>query len=367
MGLGYEHVRDADFVGNAPQWAEEAVAKLSARPVQPGRYDLVLMPSHLFLTIHESIAHPTELDRIMGYEANYAGTSFISRIEDYLGKFRYGRELMNVQGERSRPGSLATVGWDDEGVRPGDYLIVKDGILHDLQTTREQAPWLADWYRRIGEPVRSHGNSLRAELVRRAVPADAEREPAPDPERDVSLEELIADVRDGILIEGRGVLLHRPAALQRAVRRAGVPRDPQRARGGDAQGRRLPDPHAGVLELDGPDRRAEQLRAWAAPSTTARASPRRATPSRTAAPGALPRGQRDQHRDARGTALPEGKSLHAACFRRRATGGAVDSEGVSPRLTFRVTPIVSAARRPGGPVFLHLPASGSPYPRCFRT
>ena len=77
MGLGFEHVRDAKLVENAPRWAEEAVQKLSARAVEPGRYDLVLMPTHLWLTIHESIAHPTELDRLMGYEANYAGTSFI--------------------------------------------------------------------------------------------------------------------------------------------------------------------------------------------------------------------------------------------------------------------------------------------------
>ena len=75
MGKGYEHVIDAKLVENAPRWAEEAVRKLSAKPVEVGRYDLVLHPSHLWLTIHESIAHPTELDRAMGYEANYAGTS----------------------------------------------------------------------------------------------------------------------------------------------------------------------------------------------------------------------------------------------------------------------------------------------------
>ncbi|HEU0302313.1 MAG TPA: TldD/PmbA family protein, partial [Longimicrobium sp.] len=204
MGLGYEHVRDARLVENASQWAQDAVAKLTAKPVEPGRYDLVLMPSHLFLTIHESIAHPTELDRIMGYEANYAGTSFISPIEDFLGKFRYGQPIMNIQAERSAPGSLATVGWDDEGVRPDEYLIVKDGILSDLQTTREQAPWLADWYRQQGKPVRSHGNSY----AQRWADVQFQRMPnvnlMPHPERDVPLEELIEGVENGILIEGRG-------------------------------------------------------------------------------------------------------------------------------------------------------------------
>jgi TldD protein len=204
MGLGYEHVRDSDLVGNAPRWAEDAVAKLTARPVDPGRYDLVLMPSHLFLTIHESVAHPTELDRIMGFEANYAGTSFIHPISDYLGKFRFGQEIMNIQAERSAPGSLATIGWDDEGVRPDEYLIVKNGILNDLQTTREQAPWLAEWYAQQGKPVRSHGNSYAESWSDVQFQRMPNVNLMPHPERDVSLEELVGDVENGILIEGRG-------------------------------------------------------------------------------------------------------------------------------------------------------------------
>ncbi|HEU4561329.1 MAG TPA: TldD/PmbA family protein [Longimicrobium sp.] len=204
MGLGYEHVRNAKLVENAPKWAEDAVRKLTARPVQPGRYDLVLLPSHLFLTIHESIAHPTELDRILGYEANFAGTSFISPIQDYLGKFRYGPDIFNVQAERSAPGSLATVGWDDEGVRPDEYLIVKNGILNDLQTTREQAPMLADWYRSQGRPVRSHGNSYAESWADVQFQRMPNVNVLPHPERDVSLDELLDGVKDGIMIEGRG-------------------------------------------------------------------------------------------------------------------------------------------------------------------
>jgi len=202
LGLGYEHVRDSHLIENAPVWAEEAVEKLSARPVQPGRYDLVLLPSHLFLTIHESIAHPTELDRIMGFEANYAGTSFIS--PDFLGNFRYGPEIMNIQGERSAHGGMSTCGWDDEGVRPEDYLIVKEGILWDLQTTREQAPWLADWYRQIGRPVRSHGQSYAQSWADMQFQRMPNINLLPHPERDVPLEELIDGVEDGIMIEGRG-------------------------------------------------------------------------------------------------------------------------------------------------------------------
>ena len=77
---------ECDLVGNAAKWGEEAAQKLKAKPVEVGRYDLVLHPTHLWLTIHESIAHPTELDRAMGYEANYAGTSFVAPPEQYLGK-----------------------------------------------------------------------------------------------------------------------------------------------------------------------------------------------------------------------------------------------------------------------------------------
>ncbi|MEQ9398293.1 MAG: TldD/PmbA family protein [Longimicrobiales bacterium] len=203
-GLGFEYVEESDLVGNAPRWAEEAVQKLSARSVQPGRYDLVLLPSHLALTLHESVAHPTELDRIRGFEANYAGTSFISDPADFLGSFRYGPEFMNIQGERSAHGGLATVGYDDDGVRPDEYLIVKDGVLNDLQTTREQALWLGDWYRSQGLPVRSHGNSYAESWADVQFQRMPNVNLLPHPDRDVTLDEIIGDVEHGIMIDGRG-------------------------------------------------------------------------------------------------------------------------------------------------------------------
>ena len=124
-----------------------------------GRYDLILHPTHLWLTIHESIAHPTELDRAYGFEANYAGTSFLAPPEEKLGKFRYGPDFMNILADRSAPGSLSACGWDDEGVAPEDFHIVKDGIFVDYQTTREQAMWLDWWYKSRNMPTRSHGCS----------------------------------------------------------------------------------------------------------------------------------------------------------------------------------------------------------------
>ena len=202
-GRGYEHVVNARLIENAPRWAEEARQKLSAKPVEVGRYDLILHPTHLWLTIHESIAHPTELDRVMGYEANYAGTSFLSPPEKMLGKFRYGRDIMNIRGDRSQPGSLSAVGWDDEGVVPEDFDIVKDGILVDYQTTREQAPWLDWWYTQRNQPVRSHGCSYAQTW------ADVQFQRMPNVslmpgEQDIGWEEIISDTQNGIAIIGDG-------------------------------------------------------------------------------------------------------------------------------------------------------------------
>jgi TldD protein len=157
MGRGWEFILKSDLVGNARKWGEEAAEKLKAKPVEVGRYDLVLHPSHLWLTIHESIGHPTELDRAMGYEANYAGTSFVAPPEKVLGALKYGPEIMNIQGDRSQEGGCATIGWDDDGVKPDTFLIVKNGMFHDYQTNREQATWLENYYKKNNMPIKSHG------------------------------------------------------------------------------------------------------------------------------------------------------------------------------------------------------------------
>jgi TldD protein len=202
-GRGYEYVLEQDLVGHAGQWAQEAADKLKAKPVEVGRYDLVLHPTNLWLTIHESIAHPTELDRALGYEANYAGTSFVSPPEKVLGTFRYGPEFMNVQGDRSQPGACATIGWDDEGVQPEDFLIVKSGVVNDYQTTREQANWLRWWYDRQGRPTRSHGcsNADSWSSVQFQRMPNVSLLPG---ERDLSWDDLIAATDRGIAIVGDG-------------------------------------------------------------------------------------------------------------------------------------------------------------------
>src|SRR5207249_11474104 len=113
-GEGWEYVESLDMPGNAERWASLAAEKLTAKSVEAGGYDLILDPTNLWLTIHESIGHPTELDRALGEEANYAGTTFVAPPEKMIGQLRYGSAIMNIQADRTQEGSLSRVGWDDE-------------------------------------------------------------------------------------------------------------------------------------------------------------------------------------------------------------------------------------------------------------
>jgi TldD protein len=203
MGRGWEYVLASDLVGNARKWGDEASEKLKAKPVQVGRYDLVLDPSNIWLTIHESVAHPTELDRAMGYEANYAGTSFVSPPEKMLGQFKYGPEMMHIVGDRSQEGGLSTIGYDDDGVKPETFDIIKNGVVVDYQTTREQAPWLRWWYEKNGKPVKSHGcayaqgwNNVQFQRM-----PNVSLQPGA---KDLTRDDLVAATDNGILIVGDG-------------------------------------------------------------------------------------------------------------------------------------------------------------------
>ncbi|HOA38508.1 MAG TPA: TldD/PmbA family protein [Flavihumibacter sp.] len=129
----YDMLEDAKLAG------QQAGDKLKAKSVEPGKYDLILDPSHLWLTIHESVGHPTELDRVLGYEANFAGTSFLTLDKWQSKKFNFGNKLVNIKADRLQPGSLGAMGYDDEGVKCGQWDIIKDGILVNYQTIRDQA------------------------------------------------------------------------------------------------------------------------------------------------------------------------------------------------------------------------------------
>jgi TldD protein len=138
VGRGWEYVTSGwDWADELAQLPERLAEKAAARSVEPGRYDLVIDPTNLWLTIHESIGHATELDRALGYEAAYAGTSFATL--DRLGSLQYGTPLMHVTGDRVTPHGLSTIGYDDEGVAAQQWDLVKDGVLVGYQLDRRMA------------------------------------------------------------------------------------------------------------------------------------------------------------------------------------------------------------------------------------
>ncbi len=137
-GRGWEHFTAGfDYLAAAEEIPGLLEEKMSAPSVEPGRYDLVIHPSNLWLTIHESIGHATELDRALGYEAAYAGTSFATL--DKLNSLRYGAPFMHVTGDRTVEHGLATVAYDDEGVAGQSWDLIKDGILTGYQLNRQMA------------------------------------------------------------------------------------------------------------------------------------------------------------------------------------------------------------------------------------
>ena len=203
MGRGWEYVLENDIEVNATVWAEQAREKLTARSVDVGRWDLILHPSQLFLTIHESIGHSTELDRAIGYEANNAGTSFLAPAADVLGKLRLGPEFLTIRGDRSQPNALATIGYDDDGVKPEDFDIIRKGIFWDYQTTREQVEWLRSWYEKNRMPVRSHGCSYAQSWSDVAFQRMPNVSIVPDQNVDRSLGDIVAATDKGIVMIGR--------------------------------------------------------------------------------------------------------------------------------------------------------------------
>ena len=212
MGLGYEYF-DADpaqkFVspngvvnyGHSYDMLEDAVAaakqareKLSAPSVEPGRYDLVLDPSHTWLTIHESVGHPLELDRVLGYEANYAGTSFatLDKRED---GFQYGSDLVTIFADKTQPGSLGAVAYDDEGVECKRWDLIRDGILVDYQAIRDQAHILG----KDESDGCCYADSWSTVQFQRMP--NVSLAPGRTP---LSVEDMIKDVENGIYIIGDG-------------------------------------------------------------------------------------------------------------------------------------------------------------------
>ena len=198
LNTGYEHIDADDLLAQVDRVALEAIEKVNAPQGPSGiRTTLILKPTNLFLTIHESVGHPTELDRVYGYESNFAGTSFATT--DKLGTLQYAAPWVNFRADRTQPGGRSTLGYDDEGVPAQDWYVVKDGILVDYLTDRETA-------HRLG---RSSSNGCAYADSWSSVPMvripNLGLEPGPDGgSHTATLAEMIADTEDGILIDGIG-------------------------------------------------------------------------------------------------------------------------------------------------------------------
>ncbi|MGN0857553.1 MAG: TldD/PmbA family protein [Stenotrophomonas sp.] len=212
MGLGWEYLdgdaagktvlptgdtvygQSYDMVEDAIAAARHAQAKLRAPSVKPGKYDLVLDPSHTWLTIHEAVGHPLELDRVLGYEANYAGTSFAT-LDKREQRFQYGSELVTMFADKTQPGSLGAVAYDDEGVATKRWDLITDGKLVDYQTIRDQAHILG----KTESDGCCYADSWSSVQFQRM--ANVSMAPGKTP---LSVADLVKDVENGIYIIGDG-------------------------------------------------------------------------------------------------------------------------------------------------------------------
>jgi len=188
QGAGWEYVTGLDLVGHAPEVAHEVVELLSAPELPPGRRTVIIDPSQLHLQLHESCGHPTELDRVFGTEASFAGTSFLTT--DRLAEgFRYGSDLVTIVADATAPGGLGTFGWDDEGVAAQAVPLVENGILTGYLSSRETAPRIG---RRSIGTMRADGYD-RLPLIRMT---NVNLLPVPGR----SLAQIVAETDDGLYL-----------------------------------------------------------------------------------------------------------------------------------------------------------------------
>lgn len=187
VSQGYEFIKSLNLKENAEQTAEQAVALLSAKECPSSKKTVILDSSQLALQIHESIGHPAELDRVLGMEASFAGTSFLTL--DKLGKLRYGSRQVNIVADATTPGALGSFGYDDEGVKAQKVDLIKKGQFVGYLTSRETAPRLGQ---KSNGAARADGWN-KIPLVRMTninlLPGKW------------SLEDMIADTKDGLYLE----------------------------------------------------------------------------------------------------------------------------------------------------------------------
>ena len=203
-GAGWELFLDARipeqlFSGRiARELADQAA--IPSKPSTIGKYTLVCDGATMAAIVESTLGMATQLDRSLGYEANAGGTTFLDDPLAMVGHFQVAAPTVTLTANRTTPAQLATVKWDDEGVVPEPFTLVKDGVLTDFQTTREQAAWLASYYQQHNRPVRSHGCAAAesAHVIPLQHMPNLSLEPSPSP---IRIEDLVADVPNGILIE----------------------------------------------------------------------------------------------------------------------------------------------------------------------
>ena len=193
VGRGWEFLTGDtyDWETELAELPEHLAAKLAAPSVEAGTYDLVVDPTNLWLTIHESIGHATELDRALGYEANYAGTSFATI--DKLGTLQYGSACMNVTGDRTIEHGLSTIGYDDDGVKSQSFDLITDGVLVGYQTDRRMAALLG-WDRSTGCAFADSPGHVPIQRM-----ANVSLQPATD---ETTTADLIGQVEHGLYVVG---------------------------------------------------------------------------------------------------------------------------------------------------------------------
>src|SRR3954470_824664 len=188
QAAGYEYIRSLDLARHAEPLADEAVELLTAPQCPSGRFTIILDPSQLYMQVHESCGHPSELDRVFGTEASYAGTSFLTT-DKLASGFRYGSDLVTIVADATAPGGMGTFGWDDEGVAAQAVPLVQDGIFVGYLSSRETAPRIG---RRSGGAMRADGWN-RIPLIRMT---NVNLLPRPG----MSLDDIVADTDDGLYL-----------------------------------------------------------------------------------------------------------------------------------------------------------------------
>ncbi len=201
-GLGWEMYRDQPLQEYQRALYEELKedASLPVKPVEVGRYDVILDAYTVAGVLGSSIGAATQLDRALGYEANATGTSYITDPQAMRGTLKVGSPLVTVLANRNTPGGAATVRWDDEGVEPDAFPLVQEGMVVDFQTTRESAGWMTEWNQPGQPPLQSHGCANAPEAVDAPLSHTPNLQMTPAP-GSANVSSLVADMEEGILMK----------------------------------------------------------------------------------------------------------------------------------------------------------------------